>query len=90
MKLVKLFLTLVIAMLVITGCEDRNVSALKKTIESANAACPIDYGTGGCLVSINYNKIENQVTAQTVMSDDVFEFLFVDENHDIIKNITVR
>lgn len=85
MKLVKLFLTLVIAMLVITGCEDRNVSALKKTIESANAACPIDYGTGGCLVSINYNKIENQVTAQTVMSDDVFEFLFVDENHDIIK-----
>ena len=86
MKLVKLFLTLVIAMLVITGCEDRNVSALKKTIESANAACPIDYGTGGCLVSINYNKIENQVTAQTVMSDDVFESLFADENHDIIKN----
>lgn len=30
MKLVKLFLTLVIAMLVITGCEDRHVSALKK------------------------------------------------------------
>lgn len=86
MKLVKLFLTLVIAMLVITGCEDRNVSALKKAVESANAACPIDYGSGGCFVSIKYNKIENQVTAQVVMSDDVFEFLFADENHDKIKN----
>lgn len=86
MKLVKLFLTLVIATLVITGCEDRNVSALKKAVESANAACPIDYGTGGCLVSIKYNKIENQVTAQTVASDEAFEFLFADENHDKIKN----
>ncbi|MGM9844818.1 MAG: hypothetical protein ACI30K_01115 [Muribaculaceae bacterium] len=85
MKLVKLFLTLVIAMLVITGCEDRNVSALKKAVESANAECPIDFGTGGCLVSIKYNKIENQVTAQTVASDEAFEFLFPDENRDKIK-----
>lgn len=56
MKRISLVISLLITLIVIIGCENGNVTKLKKEIHSADAVCPISYGLGGDLISIKYHE----------------------------------
>lgn len=82
MKRLSLFLSIIIALVSLTGCEDANVTKLKKEIRSADAVCPISYGLGGDLISIKYHEKDNMVLMYYSLNEEMSSHVFLKQNKD--------
>lgn len=82
MKHLSLFLTIIIMLVSLTGCENANITKLKKEVHSADAVCPISYGLGGDLISIKYHEKENMVLMYYSLNEELSSHVFLKQNKD--------
>lgn len=82
MKRLSLFLTLIITLVSLTGCENANITKLKKDVHSADAVYPISYGLGGDLISIKYHEKDNMVLMYYSLNEDLSSHVFLKQNKD--------
>lgn len=82
MKLLSLFLTIIITLVSLTGCENANITKLKKEVHSADAVCPISYGLGGDLISIKYHEKDNMVLMYYSLNEELSSHVFLKQNKD--------
>lgn len=79
-------LTILLTTLLVTSCEDANITNLKKQVRLANVTCPINYGIGGDLLSIKYDEKGNQVLMYFSVNEDITGGVFLKENRqNVIK-----
>jgi len=65
-----------------TGCENGNITKLKKEIAVANASCPISYGIGGDLLSIKYHEKDNTVLMYYSINEEYGSHIFLNKNRE--------
>lgn len=82
MKHLSHFLTIIITLVSLTGCENANITKLKKEIHSADAVCPISYGLAGDLVSIKYHEKDNMVLMYYSLNEELSSHVFLKQNKD--------
>lgn len=75
-------LTIFFSLIVITSCEDANVTKLKKEINTANLSCPISMGISGDLISIKYYEKNNSVLLYYSLNEDIAGAVFLKKNKD--------
>lgn len=82
MKRISLVISVVISLILFTGCENGNVTKLKKEIHAADAVCPISYGLGGDLISIKYHEKDNKVLMYYSLNEEMSSHVFLKQNRD--------
>lgn len=82
MKRLSLIFAILIALVSFTGCENANVTKLKKEIHSADAVCPISYGLGGDLISIKYHEKDNMVLMYYSLNEEMSSHVFLKQNKE--------
>lgn len=85
-RLIYVFSVLVIAVLTLAGCQDENVKKLKKDIAMANAMCPINQGSAGDLLSIEYNEKARMVFMYYACNEEYGNALFLKKNREAMLN----
>lgn len=61
----------IIVIVCITSCENENVKKLQQDVKAADRECPINMGYVGDLISIKYDKDDNEVDYYISLHDDM-------------------
>ncbi len=69
-------------LITLIGCENKNVSILKKEVANANATCPINLGIGGDLISVKYQQKENRVILYYSINEELAGGIFLKQNKE--------
>ena len=80
MKQLKFIVCILISLVVLSGCENANITKLKREIKVANASCPINFGSAGDLLSIKYQENENRVLIYISLNEDIAGHVFLKHN----------
>ena len=64
--------------ILMSGCTDAKISALKKEIERFNAQCPQDMGAMGKLSGVRYDDGANMLVYEFSVNEDVMDFSDLD------------
>ena len=86
MKQLKFIVCILISLVVLSGCENANITKLKREIKVANASCPINFGSAGDLLSIKYQENENRVLIYISLNEDIAGHVFLKHNKANMQN----
>lgn len=87
MKNLLLLFALLSALILPTSCENPKIASMKSSIEAADAACPVNMGIVGDLVSIKYNDTSKEVTMCYVVDESIVPISYFKMNQHVLKKI---
>lgn len=82
MKNISFIISLFIALISMTSCENSNVNKLKREVTSLNAMCPISAGISGDFLSIKYNEKDGNVYMYFASNEQFGSQFFLKENRE--------
>lgn len=82
MKNISFIISLFIALISMTSCENSNVTKLKREVTSLNAMCPISAGISGDFLSIKYNEKDGNVYMYFASNEQFGSQFFLKENRE--------